>query len=185
MEQVVQPAKVKSAREGCRVATAAGVSNCEHQIQRAINSASTSSCVGFHHATVKSNDRGNGATRVQSDLPVEPSFYRPALELSRGFYASPHFLGRYGRPADPKDLKSGQFMFYKRGSESTAVVLRNTLSGCRSVLCFGAPTEGTCATALVKAAVRGLGVVFVPHHIAEPALHTHELVQIMHEWGSS
>jgi DNA-binding transcriptional LysR family regulator len=185
MEQVIRSAKVKFARQVGRVARAAGVSNCENKIQRAINSVSTSLGVGLSHTTVKSKDRVDGVTRVQSDLLVEPSSYRPALELSRGFYASPHFLGRFGRPADPKDLKSGQFMFYKRGSESTAVVVRNTLSGCRSVLSFGVPAEGTCAAALVKAAVRGLGVVFVPHHIAEPALHAHELVQIMHEWGSS
>jgi hypothetical protein len=185
MEQVIPLAKVESARQVGRVAMAPDVGNRSNNNQCAIDSASTSLDVGLLHTPMKSNKRVDGVACVPSAMPAELPSNRPPPKISFGFYASPHFLGRYGRPASPEDLKSGRFMTYKRGAAPTAMVLRNTVSGCRSLLASGAAIESPCAIALVKAAVRGLGVVFVPHHIAESALNRCELVQVMHEWESS
>ncbi|MFT4439200.1 hypothetical protein ACMX25_38375 [Caballeronia sp. 15715] len=118
-------------------------------------------------------------------LPAARSSAQTSLDVSFGFYASLSFLSRYGRPANPEDLKAGQFMSYKRANAAHPLVLRNAVSGCRSRVVSSLAIESESANALVKAAVRGLGVVFVPRENAALAIYRCELVQVMHEWIST
>ncbi|WP_146144202.1 hypothetical protein [Paraburkholderia sp. BL25I1N1] len=121
----------------------------------------------------------------EMDIGYEWRLKNSPPERSFGFYASPSFLGRYGHPVSPQDLKPGQFMSYSGASVTARIVFRHGVNGYRSLLVSTSDTQSSCAIALVKAAIRGLGVIWVPHWAAESALYRFELVQIMHEWGLS
>ena len=106
-------------------------------------------------------------------------------DLQLGVYAAPGYLERAGMPAHPKDLedthhrvvgflwsRSGKTFPYamRRGAEDVQVQGRYVL----------AVDDGNAYQA---AGLAGMGILWLPHYIAQPHLGTGELVPLFQDWA--
>jgi len=105
-------------------------------------------------------------------------------DLQLGVYAAPAYLARAGMPAHPKDLedshhrvvgflwsRSGKTFPYamRRGAEDVRIQGRYVL----------AVDDGNAYQA---AGLAGMGILWLPHYIAQPHLGTGELVRLFQDW---
>lgn len=114
---------------------------------------------------------------------VPPSYVARSLAATRlGIYASPSFLDGAGLPGHPDDVRPDLCMAVMAGSHQASWQLSHSSTAERSVLGARSPFRTNCPSALISAAVDGLGVVIAPEQIARTAQSRGELVRILTDW---
>jgi DNA-binding transcriptional LysR family regulator len=112
-----------------------------------------------------------------------PSYVARSLAATRlGIYASPKFLDSAGMPVHPDDVRPDLCMAVMAGSHQASWQLTHSSTGECSVLSARSAFRTNCPSALISAAVDGLGVVIVPEQIAGIPESRGELVRILTDW---
>jgi DNA-binding transcriptional LysR family regulator len=111
------------------------------------------------------------------------SYVARSLAATRlGIYASPSFLDSAGRPVHPDDVRPDLCMAVMAGSQQASWQLTHSSTGECSVLSARSAFRTNCPSALISAAVDGLGVVIAPEQIARSAESRGELVRTLTDW---
>ena len=105
-------------------------------------------------------------------------------DLQLGVYAAPSYLGRAGQPAHPRELEDSHhrvvaFLWSRTGKTFPYAMRRGaeeTLVQGRYVL---AVDDGN---AYLAAGLAGMGVLWLPHYMAQAHLASGELVPLLEDW---
>ncbi len=118
------------------------------------------------------------AIRVGS-LPDSELSARKIGEINYGFYASPLYLQKKGKPESPNDLMKYDLVGFspRRNPEWKLVNGFETISlnpDCRYIV-----NNNQAALGMT---IDGLGISLLPHFMAEPAVRNGTLDKVLHEW---
>ena len=122
---------------------------------------------------------------IRGGTPADPALVaRPLGALPIGFYASPGYVQRFGRPADPHALEGPDhhtvgFLSPRTGRARVFIAQR----GNQRIEVQGRYTLGfDDGNAYLAAGLAGLGVVALPSYMAEPHVANGELLPVLQDW---
>lgn len=122
---------------------------------------------------------------IRGGTPADPALVaRPLGALPIGFHASPGYVQRFGRPADPHALEGPDhhtvgFLSPRTGRARVFIAQR----GNQRIEVQGRYTLGfDDGNAYLAAGLAGLGVVALPSYMAEPHVANGELLPVLQDW---
>lgn len=104
--------------------------------------------------------------------------------FSAGLYASPEYLARRGRPADPDELRGHDCITLDRAFARNRWTLTPTAGGPDRSVDIEPVIVGGDFMMIVPAVVAGMGIGFVPSPFAYPHLVQGGLEPVLPAWGS-
>ncbi len=128
-------------------------------------------------------ERFDAAIRVASSLPDDNSLVaRPLITLGSSLYASPSYIGKYGQPETPEDLKGhrGALLMNSMGE------IRNWRLSQGSNYWEGTPGCMFSSNSLGlqrTVALNGMGICGLPHSMARPLVADGALVPVLSGWN--
>ncbi|CAH0538970.1 LysR family transcriptional regulator [Vibrio marisflavi] len=119
---------------------------------------------------------------VVTNKPPESYVARKLMDIDWVFCASPTFLDQHSIPSDPKQLESYDCLTYRqRHPIHHSLLLKHTN---KDPIEIKITSKFRCntSTALLEAAIAGVGVAYLPKFIAKSAIERTELVPILEDW---
>lgn len=137
------------------------------------------------HHTIDIVREGFDCILRAGDLTVDSSLIKRRLAtLERGTFASPDYLHRFGLPATPDDLKTGNHQMIGLYAPDAPEVapLDFMIKGKPSHMILPSAITVTGPETNVASALLGLGLIQVPRYRVEGALASGELVDILPDY---
>lgn len=114
--------------------------------------------------------------------PASTCVARPLAATRLGLYANRDFLRANAKLADPNDLDPEQCMAVMNKLQQSAWPMRHAGTGESVTLLARSPVRTNCPSALIAAAIEGLGAAIVPEHLASIAVARADLVPVLGDW---
>lgn len=109
---------------------------------------------------------------------------RHLADLPIGVYAAPSYLAQHGTPAHPRELAEGLhstvgYWWFRTGKTLAITLTRGDEEVCVQGQSRLVVDDGN---AYLAAGLAGLGLVWLPHYMAQPPVARGELLQVLPEW---
>jgi DNA-binding transcriptional LysR family regulator len=120
---------------------------------------------------------------VRERVPDEMIAVRVTGPMEAAVVASPGYLAKHPAPRTPDDLASHQCVQFRIGRDGEIFRWRFERNGSRKLVSpRGNITVNTAETA-IRAALDGLGIVYMIDALAEPFLRSGQLVRVLEPWS--
>jgi DNA-binding transcriptional LysR family regulator len=120
---------------------------------------------------------------VRDRVPAEMIAVRVTGPMEAAVVASPGYFAKHPAPRTPDDLASHQCVLYRIGRDGEIFRWRFERNGSRKAISgHGNITVNNAETA-IRAALDGLGVVYMPDALVEPFLRSGQLVRVLEAWS--
>ncbi|WP_426424306.1 LysR family transcriptional regulator [Bradyrhizobium genosp. A] len=120
---------------------------------------------------------------VRERVPPEMIAVRVTGRMKAAVVASPGYFAKQPVPRTPDDLAAHQCVLYRFGRDGEIFRWRFERNGNKKVVSVrGSVTVNNPETA-IRAALDGLGIVYVVDALAEPLLRSGQLVRVLESWS--
>lgn len=126
-------------------------------------------------------DGFDAGIRLAEAVPQDMIAVRVSPEVRFAAVASPSYFSLRGRPAVPQDLHNHDCIRFR--FESGAIYRWEfELNGVKEAIDVNGPLTLTDQNLMVDAAMEGIGIAFVPGHLAREALEHGRLERVLEQW---
>nr|WP_284676524.1 LysR family transcriptional regulator [Vibrio sinus] len=119
---------------------------------------------------------------IISERPPESYVAKKLMDIDWVFCASPNFFKKHSRPKQPEQLAHVDCLTYRqRHPVHHSITLRHQN---KEPVNIDINSKFRCntSTALLEAAISGLGIAYLPKFIAQPAINDNKLTSILDDW---
>jgi DNA-binding transcriptional LysR family regulator len=122
---------------------------------------------------------------VRERVPAEMIAVRVTGPMETAVVASPSYFANHPQPRTPDDLASHQGVLYRLGRDGEIFRWRFERNGSRKVVSARGNITVNNAETAIRAALDGLGLVYMLETLAAPFLHSGQLVRVLAGWSPS
>jgi DNA-binding transcriptional LysR family regulator len=122
---------------------------------------------------------------VRERVPAEMIAVRVTGPMEAAVVASPSYLSKHPAPRTPDDLASHQCVLHRIGRDGEIFRWRFERNGSRKVISARGNITVNNAETAIRAALDGLGIVYMLDALVEPFLRSGQLVRVLAGWSPS
>ena len=122
---------------------------------------------------------------VRERVPAEMIAVRVTGPMEAAIVASPDYFTRHPAPRTPDDLASHQCVLHRIGRDGEIFRWRFERNGNKKVISARGNITVNNAETAIRAALDGLGIVYMLDALAEPFLRGGQLVRVLEPWSPS
>ncbi|WP_338501816.1 LysR family transcriptional regulator [Erwinia aphidicola] len=125
------------------------------------------------------DDHFDIAIAITRDLP-DHRHYRPLIDIAWGLYAAPGYLSKLNAIASPDDLPRQDFILFRGPAHTISLPFRKEKQ--KKDIEVRSRFRANNSIALLNSAVAQTGIAYLPNYIAQEAVESGRLVQILPDW---
>lgn len=125
------------------------------------------------------DDHFDIAIAITRDLP-DHRHYRPLIDIAWGLYAAPGYLSKLNTIASPDDLPRQDFILFRGPAHTISLPFRKEKQ--KKDIEVRSRFRANNSIALLNSAVAQTGIAYLPSYIAQEAVESGSLVQILPDW---
>lgn len=125
------------------------------------------------------DDHFDIAIAITRDLP-DHRHYRPLIDIAWGLYAAPGYLSKLNAIASPDDLPRQDFILFRGPAHTISLPFRKEKQ--KKDIEVRSRFRANNSIALLNSAVAQTGIAYLPNYIAQEAIESGRLVQILPDW---
>lgn len=125
------------------------------------------------------DDHFDIAIAITRDLP-DHRHYRPLIDIAWGLYAAPGYLSKLNAIASPDDLPRQDFILFRGPAHTISLPFRKEKQ--KKDIEVRSRFRANNSIALLNSAVAQTGIAYLPSYIAQEAVESGRLVQILPDW---
>lgn len=125
------------------------------------------------------DDHFDIAIAITRDLP-DHRHYRPLIDIAWGLYAAPGYLSKLNAIASPDDLPRQDFILFCGPAHTISLPFRKEKQ--KKDIEVRSRFRANNSIALLNSAVAQTGIAYLPNYIAQEAVESGRLVQILPDW---
>lgn len=125
------------------------------------------------------DDHFDIAIAIPRDLP-DHRHYRPLIDIAWGLYAAPGYLSKLNAIASPDDLPRQDFILFRGPAHTISLPFRKEKQ--KKDIEVRSRFRANNSIALLNSAVAQTGIAYLPNYIAQEAVESGRLVQILPDW---
>lgn len=125
------------------------------------------------------DDHFDIAIAITRDLP-DHRHYRPLIDIAWGLYAAPGYLSKLNTIASPDDLPRQDFILFRGPAHTISLPFRKEKQ--KKDIEVRSRFRANNSIALLNSAVAQTGIAYLPSYIAQEAVESGRLVQILPDW---
>jgi len=125
------------------------------------------------------DDHFDIAIAITRDLP-DHRHYRPLIDIAWGLYAAPGYLSKLNAIASPDDLPRQDFILFRGPAHTISLPFRKEKQ--KKDIEVRSRFRANNSIALLNSAVAQTGIAYLPNYIAQEAVESGRLAQILPDW---
>lgn len=125
------------------------------------------------------DDRIDLAIAITRDLPEHPH-YRLLMDITWGLYAAPDYLLNRAAVTGPDDLPRHDFILFRGPAHTISLPFRKEKQ--KKDIEVRSRFRANNSIALLNSAMANTGIAYLPNYIAQEAVESGKLVQLLPEW---